>query len=155
VRALRACVAVYGLFAAIAASAAPICTVSTVPVAFGAYSPLDGIARDSVGSVAVSCGDAPSSTISYSIALSPGAGTYASRTLVSGAHSLRYNLYLDPARTLVWGDGTGGSSTIGDSYAVVVSPTIRTYPAYGRIPGGQTHAHVGSYGDSIIVTVSF
>lgn len=140
---------------ATAAGAAPICSVATVPVAFGAYSPLSGTARESVGSVGVSCSDVASATVGYSISLSPGTGTYTSRVLTSGAHSLGYNLFVDSARTLVWGDGTGGSSSVGDSYTLAVSPTLRSYPVYGRIPAGQSHARVGSYGDSVTVTVSF
>jgi spore coat protein U-like protein len=151
----RAAMAAMLLLTASAANAIPACTVSIVPVAFGAYSPLSDASRESMGSVAVSCSDAVSSAVSYSIALGAGAGTYASRLMASGGYPLAYNLFTDPGRNLVWGDGTGGSSTVGDSYTIATSPTLRSYPVYGRIPGGQTQAHQGTYADSITVTVTF
>lgn len=136
---------------AIAAS----CDVSTVSVAFGNYSPLSGASRESTGSVRVSCNEALSGVVSYAITLGRGTGSYASRSMLSGGHALGYNLFQDSARTLVWGDGTGGSTVVGDSYTMTSSPTTRTYPVYGRIPGGQTHAQVGTYVDTIMVTVTF
>jgi spore coat protein U-like protein len=134
---------------------AAACSVSTVPVAFGAYSPLAAIARESVGSIDVSCGDPAAGSVSYAIALSAGAGTYASRVMASGGSFLAYNLFRDSARNLVWGDGTGGSVVVSDSYIVATSPTVRSYTVYGRIAGGQRQAAVGTYGDRIIVTVAF
>ena len=131
------------------------CSVSTGSVAFGSYSPLSGAARESTGSVIVSCSEALSGVVSYNIALGAGAGTYTSRVMLSGVHVLGYNLFKDSARALVWGDGTGGSTLVSDSYTMISSPTIRTYPVYGRIPGGQTSAHVGTYSDTIMVTVAF
>jgi spore coat protein U-like protein len=153
--AMRAALPAMLLLAATAVRAAPACTVSIVPVAFGAYSPLSGASRESVGSVGVSCSDAVSSSVSYSIALSAGTGTYASRLMASAGYSLTYNLFTDSGRSLIWGDGAGGSSVVGDSYTIATSPTLRAYPVYGRIPGGQTQAHQGTYADSITVTVTF
>jgi spore coat protein U-like protein len=103
----------------------------------------------------VSCTDAVGNNVSYAIALTSGTGSYAARQLASGADRLGYNLFKDSARTLVWGDGTSGTSTLSDSYTLAVSPTVRAYPVYGRIPGGQNLTKVGTYGDSITVTVTY
>ena len=138
-----------------APAVAASCDVSTMSVAFGVYSPLSGASRESTGSVIVSCHEVLSGVVSYSITLSAGNGSYASRSMLSGGHALGYYLFKDSARTLVWGDGTGGSTLLGDSYTMILSPTTRTYPVYGRIPGGQTQARVGTYVDTIMVTVTF
>jgi spore coat protein U-like protein len=135
--------------------AATACTVSTTSVAFGTYSSIRNVSRESTGSVDVSCTDTVGNTVSYAIALTPGTGSYAARQLASGADRLGYNLFTDSARTLVWGDGTSGTSTVSDSYRLVVSPTARAYPVYGLIPGGQNLTRVGSYSDSITVSVSY
>lgn len=38
--------------------------------------------------------------------------SFSSRYMLSGANRLYYNMYTDAARTVVWGDGTAGSSTV-------------------------------------------
>ena len=80
--------------------------------------------------------------------------TLANREMKSGASLLRYNVYSDSARTQIWGNGTGGSSTVSDRFTISSSPTRRVYTIYGRIPNGQQLAQVGSYLDSISVLVS-
>jgi spore coat protein U-like protein len=68
--------------------------------------------------------------------------------------TLDYQLYVNTARTTVWGDGTGGTATVQDGYLLGVGSETRSYPVLGRIPGGQ-NVPVGSYADSIVVTVDF
>ncbi len=65
--------------------------------------------------------------------------------------ALNYNLYLDAARTSIWGDGTGGTAlfTVAIPSGKAVNVTI-----FGRIPAGQDVA-AGSYSDSIVVTIQF
>jgi spore coat protein U-like protein len=135
--------------------AATACMASTTSVAFGAYSPISYTSRESTGSVEVSCTDQVGNTVSYTITLTAGTGRYAARELASGANRLGYNLFTDSPRTLVWGDGTGGTSTVSDSYTLAASPTLRSYTVYGRIPGGQNQTPVGTYADSITVTVTY
>jgi spore coat protein U-like protein len=124
--------------------AAAGCTASAQGVAFGAYNPLSGAAVDGVGNVAVSCDVATA----YTVALSPGSGSYAARTMTSGAHRLGYNLYVDATRAVVWGDGTAGSA------AVPGLGTAANHTVYGRIPGIQ-NVDVGSYTDTITITLTF
>jgi len=124
--------------------AAAFCTSSVVPVAFGTYNPLNGQYVDSTGGVDVVC--VPSAA--YTISISPGQGSYAARTMTNGAYHLDYNLYTSAARSVVWGDGTGGSSMVGGS------GTSASYPIYGRIPASQ-NVGTGAYADVLTVTVSF
>jgi spore coat protein U-like protein len=137
------------------ARAATTCSVTTTGVAFGTYSPLGNNTRDSVGGIDVSCSAQAGSTVSYAITLTAGTGSYASRQMASGADRLAYNLFTDSPRSLVWGDGTGGTSIVSDSYTLATSPMVRSYNAYGRIPGGQSQARVGSYSDNLVITVTY
>ena len=120
------------------------CSVSTSGVAFGGYDPFATSHLDSAGTIAISCDAA----IPYTIALGTGAGSHASRILLSGAHQLGYNLYVDPARTMIWGDGTSGTSDVSGN-ASNASHTV-----YGRVPARQ-NVHIGSYADHLLVTVTF
>src|SRR5258705_13899924 len=108
--AARALVLATILLAVTTLSKAAVCTVSTPSVAFGSYSPLTGASRESIGGVDVTCSTLIVGTVSYAISLSAGTGPYAARQMASGAHSLGYNLFKDSARSLVWGDGTSGTS---------------------------------------------
>ena len=81
------------------------CTVSTTSVNVGAYDVFAAVASDSTGIVTFRC-DART-TVTVQLARGS-AATFAPRTLRQGADVLNYNLYLNSARTTVWGDGTGG-----------------------------------------------
>ena len=72
--------------------------------------------------------------------------TYAPRTLVSGPLALPYNLFLDVARQVVWGDGTEGTS-----YWTAPGGTAQAQ-IYARIPAGQD-AVAGDYSDSVVLTI--
>jgi spore coat protein U-like protein len=120
------------------------CTVSTPGVNFGSYDVFSNQNLDSTGNISVICDIG----VSYTIFLSPGGGSYASRSMAGGVHRLSYNLYTDPSRTSVWGDGSGGTSIAGGS-AIPAN-----HPVYGRIPARQ-NVYVGSYSDSITVTLNF
>lgn len=66
------------------------CTISTAGLAFGVYDPFSTEPLDSIGTISVSCDEA----VPYTIALSPGNGSYSARRLVNGLYSLIYNLYV-------------------------------------------------------------
>lgn len=68
---------------------------------------------------------------------------------------LNYNLYADGAHTLIWGDGTGGTSTVSDSYTLPASSSTRDYTVYGRISGAQSSAVAGNYLDTVLITVTY
>lgn len=122
------------------------CTVSAEAVSFGSYDVFSNQSLDSTGNISLtSC----LVGIGYSISLSPGGGSYASRSMANGAHRLDYNLYTDAARTIIWGDGTGATAVVSGLWLTTVHRTV-----YGRIPARQ-NAYVGSYSDTITVTVTF
>ena len=59
---------------------------------------------------------------------------------------LRYQLYVDSARTRVFGDGTRGTE------GLVFPPTQRTQHIYAEMPGGQSGPE-DDYSDMIMITV--
>lgn len=120
------------------------CTVGASGVAFGNYDVFSPTALNGAGTVSVACSPATG----YSIGLSTGNGSYSQRWLGSGAATLDYNLYTDASRSVVWGDGTSGTSTVGGSGESV------DHPVYGSVPA-QQNVTAGSYADTIIVTVTF
>jgi spore coat protein U-like protein len=143
----------------LAAGAVVSCGVTATGPAFGVYNPLSATPTYANGTVQVSCtllsGGATTVTLvsSYSTGAS---GSYALRTMLSGANTLGYNLYYDAAYTQVRGNGTGGSQTGGAT--LNLSPGNPTLTAsgtiYGRIPAGQDVA-AGSYADTIVVTITY
>jgi spore coat protein U-like protein len=122
------------------------CTVGTTGLNFGTYDVFSTLNDDITATINVEC---PNGT-AYSIWLNSGSGTFASRTLTTIGSALAYNLYLDPTRLTIWGDGTGGTGTVSGTGT---GANVGT-PVYGRIPAGQNVA-VGSYSDLITITVTF
>jgi spore coat protein U-like protein len=70
------------------------------------------------------------------------------------SNQLQYNLFTDALHTIIWGDGSSGTSSVSDSYILNLLSTTRNYTVYGQIPASQNVA-VGAYTDSIIATVTF
>ncbi len=132
------------------------CSVATGDHSFGVYDPLSGLASDSTSLVQVTCSAfILSGSVAYEITLGTGqSGTYGARRLSQGSAELGYNLYTGADRSAVWGDGTGGSSSVSDSYSLAQSPSTRQYTIYGRVPGDQI-VPAGTYTDMIVVTVIY
>jgi spore coat protein U-like protein len=137
------------IFACLLTVAAPCahpagCSVSTAGLNFGNYDVFSTLDDDITSTINVSC----QSSTSYSISLSSGSGTYSSRTLVSAGNLLSYNLYLDPTRLTIWGDGSAATGTVS------ATGITGSYTVYGRVPA-QQNAVVGIYADIVTVTVAF
>jgi spore coat protein U-like protein len=131
------------------------CTVLALPVIFGTYIPFSGTPNDSTGSVTVTCSGAVPS--GYVIALNAGifgGNNFANRRMATVGGFLDYQLYSDPAHTIVWGDGTGGSNVTTGPPCLSPSYCGATYTVYGRIPARQA-ARPGIYTDVTLVTVTF
>lgn len=141
------------------------CTISTSGLSFGVYDPLAGSASTANGSVSLNCRYSGADVLfgfTANVTLSPGvSGSYLARTLRAGPDQLRYNLYVDPSHTSVFGDGSGGTQVVNECFPGLFggcagggasSPV--TIPVYGEMPGGQDIGP-GSYADNLIVTVTF
>lgn len=120
------------------------CTLTVPGISFGSYDVFNNQHLDSTGYITVDCDVATA----YTISLGQGNGSYTLRTMISGGHTLDYNLYVDASRTIVWGDGTGSTATVSSS------GSNENHSVYGRIPARQ-NAYVGAYADSITVTLNF
>lgn len=135
------------LAAALAMAALPgwaACTLSVQGVAFGSYDVFSYQSVDSTGNISVTCDVATA----YSISISPGTGSYATRSMANGPHRLNYNLFTDATRTTVWGDGTSGSGVVAGN------GTMANHTVFGRIPARQ-NLHIGAYSDNLTVTLTF
>jgi len=124
------------------------CWISATSVAFGSYDGVSPSDVTSTGSVHYWCWGKIGTRAVY---LSKGAApTNNPRQMVFGANRLNYNLYLDAARSRIWGDPT--------PYSYVVDTTENnpdvTLTVYGAIPFGQDVAS-GTYSDNITVTILF
>jgi len=62
---------------------------------------------------------------------------------------LAYNIFTDISRTIIWGDGSGGSRTV---TLKVRKNRLETVTFYGRIFASQ-NVSIGNYSDTITITV--
>ncbi|MDN7672218.1 spore coat U domain-containing protein [Burkholderia oklahomensis] len=151
--------AVAALAAGAAALAAPpavaalSCTMNAPStMVFGTYDTIN--AATTAITISVNCTGNGSAT--PTVAASAGGGSYSNRqmTRTGGSNLLSYNLYIDSAHTMIWGDGiSGGTSTISFGKLNNVSSVSAT--VYGLIRGGQ-NVVPGAYADhTITITFSY
>ncbi|HYI48983.1 MAG TPA: spore coat U domain-containing protein [Allosphingosinicella sp.] len=126
------------------------CTVSTSPLAFGDVDSTSASDVDAAGGLSITCTNGSGWTASADVGSGSGA-SFANRRMTSGANLLNYNIYTTAARTVVWGDGTGSTATIGGTG----SGSAQAVTVYGRVAGGQTSVPIGSYADTVSVTVTY
>ena len=135
------------------------CTITAINVAFGRFDPQNTSPTDSQGSVTYVCGQVPTRlkavrTPVKNVRVEIGRGSSGSfdRAMTVGGTRLRYNLYLDPTRQLIWGDGSGGTEVLrhdspknGQPYTVPIY--ARIFPLQDVVPG--------AYGDGLVVTIEW
>jgi spore coat protein U-like protein len=122
-------------------------TISATELNFGNYLATDSRPTDADCLVTFRCsGGSRPVTVSLMTGCS---GNFARREMTGPGSSLYYNLYRDSARTVIWGDGTGGSVPL------TADPGDGRVRIFGRIPARQTAVIPGVYSDSIQVTLDF
>jgi len=126
------------------------CTVSTSALAFGNVDSTSASNVDASGGLTITCTNGSAWTASAGVGAGTGA-SYATRKMTAGANLLNYNIYTSAARTTVWGDGTGSTATIGGTG----TGTGQSVTVYGRVAGGQTGVPIGSYADTVAVTITY
>jgi spore coat protein U-like protein len=94
--------------------------------------------------------------ISYEVQMGSGVyGSTADRKMSNGGSLLSYNIFTNPARTIVWGNGAGGTGVKNNSYLLAFGASrTDTMQMYGKLPGGQ-NVSAGSYADMVVVTVVY
>lgn len=122
------------------------CTVSTQPLAFPVYNPINVADTTGTGSLSLTCTQGTSATI----ALGGGLNNSGSNHLANGANLLSYKLYQDVGLGSPWSDTIGQIVTA--SPAPNTSP--RTFTVYGKIPSLQ-NTPGGVYSDTVVVTVNY
>ncbi len=141
------CVVAGALLAAERPASAQYCSVSTTAVSFGIYDVFGTVPLASTGSVTIRCLFSPGVEVWLSKGVN--APTNLPRQLASGGDRLDYNLYIDAARTAVWGDPNPNHYHTGPLLWWPVTLTI-----YGQIPAGQD-VPAGTYTDAVTVTINF
>jgi spore coat protein U-like protein len=126
------------------------CTVSTTPLAFGNVDSTSASNVDATGGLSITCTNGSAWTASAGVGAGSGA-SYASRKMTAGSDLLNYNIYTSAARSTVWGDGTASTGTIGGTG----NGSAQSVTVYGRVAGGQNGVPVGSYADTVAVTVTY
>jgi spore coat protein U domain-containing protein, fimbrial subunit CupE1/2/3/6 len=126
------------------------CAVSASPIVFSNYDTLQQIDVTTVGTITYTCFEKIPRIV---LGLTKGySGSFGRREMREGAHKLAYNLYLDPAGTQVWGDGSGGSQTY---IAVAPQPGAKvTVTIFGRI-GQRQNVVAGQYSDDVQVVLEY
>jgi spore coat protein U-like protein len=133
-----------------ASAEAAKCSITTTPIVFGTYNVFTASPQDSTGTVVYNCnGGAKNIWIEISRGIST---TFNPRRMAKGTERLNYNLYLDPARTAIWGNSTGGTSV--HTNANPPNNHDVTATIYGRIPPGQDIS-AGAYADVVSVEINF
>lgn len=129
------------------------CKLLVTPVNFGIYMPMTPAPVDVVGDLTVRCQAQPGT---FSVMIGTGiSGDQTARAMsAGGAGLLYYNLYRDPARTEIWGDGTPPSFMVSGVRSGKGRPSFFNLPIYGRIFANQAPG-TGVYNDNLVVTVLF
>jgi spore coat protein U-like protein len=139
------------------AGGAVSCSLVATPLAFGQYVPFSNLPDDFTATITVTCTATGTTAVPLQGSISLiGAMGSSGRQLSNGGATLRYHTYLNPARTMYWGDGTGRGGT--QAVTGVVGPGIpfsQSYTVYGRILARQSTVRVGTYADQITVMLNY
>ena len=130
--------------AATGAGAAPSCkNITVTTLAFGNYDVYAAAPLDSAGTISYSC---PPPTVPAVDISAGGSGSFSPRRMrqTAGTDTLAYNVYVDAARTTVWGS----------TPVPVTQGNNQTVQFYGRIFALQD-VSVGPYSDTLVVTFNF
>ena len=131
---------------AVSATVQATCSVTTAPLAFGAYT---GATLAGTTTVSVTC----TNTTPYSIGLNPGvssAATVTTRKMTGPAAALiNYGLYSDVAHAVNWGNTPTTDTVAGTGTGSAVVATV-----YGQMLAGQFVAP-GAYTDTVTATITY
>lgn len=140
----------------VTAAVAAVCQVSNATLAFGTYTPGSGN-LDQQTNIGVRCTRGTPFTVSLN---GGGGGAISARRMASTgtpAEQLQYQLYTTAGRTVVFGDGTTGSTVAGTGNGMGVPQTVNV-TVYGRVPdnaANQAAAALADYTDTVQITVTY
>jgi spore coat protein U-like protein len=124
------------------------CMLKTVTgVSFGTYDVFATSPNAATGTIEILCTPGIGTwTLTLSSGNSP---SFPGRYMLQGMEPLNHNLYTDAGATLIWGDGTGGTT-----YVTGSGSGHFTFTVYGLLPAGQD-VSPGTYTDTITITLTF
>lgn len=136
---------------AVGAGVANACSITTSPIAFGAYDSVLKAQVNTTGSVTVTCTDGASTFVKLGQGAvgNPGAGSTDAvpvRRMKSGANFLPYSLSTVVDQSVVW------EMTTGVAHAGTGTATVLT--VFGRIAAGE-NVPAGAYEDTVVARVTF
>jgi spore coat protein U-like protein len=117
---------------------------------FGTYFPFTSPAITGTSNFQFTCTPPAIGNMTLSRGSSP---TFNPRTMTkAGGATVNYNLYMDAANTIIWGDGTSGTQFV----SFPSQPNNKTYAGtiYATIPAGLNVA-AGTYTDTVQVTLDW
>lgn len=127
------------------------CTMTVTPMAFGSITPAATGTASATSTVTSTC----SNGSAYTLSLSKGTGTSQVERSMAGTagntDKLAYNIYKGSASsTIVFGDGTAGTETIGKTGNGVA----QTETLFGKLSLNQ-YIKADSYADTLTVTLAY
>ncbi|HEY9234788.1 MULTISPECIES: Csu type fimbrial protein [Phenylobacterium] len=133
----------------VSATVLTACSVTALPLAFGAYDPTSTTPLDAETTLTVLCTAGTSFTVGLNAGAASGA-TVTTRAMTKGTDTLDYALFQEAARTNNWGN-TPASDTPAATTATALPNTLTVY---GRVAAEQ-NVPLGAYSDTITVTVNY
>lgn len=124
------------------------CTVTATNINFGNYDITSTTNATSTGTITVTCSNDTNVVISIGQSIYGGINPRKMKHTIYNDF-LNYNIYQNAGMTIIWGDGTNGTSPM------IVNRIGRnkTYTYYGVLFAGQD-VSAGNYTDSLTVTVT-
>ena len=145
--------AVLLLLAAAPMAQAAQCQISVSDLVFGQYRFNSPDPVETTATVGTRCVDNGTGlAVGYTLTIDP--AVPGARSMSGPGGALRYGVYVDPNRSLPWGDGTGGTTPIAGNF-LLPGVTAATHTVYGRIPARQTDISPGSYTDVLVITLTY
>jgi spore coat protein U-like protein len=140
-------------FLLFAHEAEAVCNVAATNINFGAYDVFSNTPKDATGTISVDCDEAPPPIVVIRVGPSFNSGGFRPRQMrhTTRPDRLNYNLFADSSMSVVWGDGTQGTSTVSNKVRKN-RPWIATL--YGRIPARQD-VSMGTYRETVSVTITW
>ncbi|MET0746696.1 MAG: spore coat protein U domain-containing protein [Rhizobium sp.] len=127
------------------------CTVGVDALNFGNVDTLSGPPSNSTAQVSISCNDVAATTTTVTVCGNFGAGSGGSagntRTMLSGAKTLNYQLFSDSGRSSPW--GAYNNTALGQPQTIQVPASggaaVGSVTLYGAVAAGQPDAATGTY----------
>ena len=149
----RIAIAISFLLAPVAAQAIN-CTWDIVPtnINFGGYSAFSTTAVTATSAFQFTCTPPATATMTLSKGTSASFNPRIMTRTTAPAITMNYNLYMDAANTIIWGDGTSGTQFL----TFASTPGNKTYAGtiYATIPPGL-NVGPGTYTDTVQVTLDW